>query len=191
MRANRTLEIGTGMFVLLGFAALFFLTTQLPSSGLKLSSAKKGFHLTAEFDNIGDLKVGSPVTIAGVRVGDVNKIHFDPKTFKAVVLLRIDNQYNEIPDDSFSSIQTQGLLGGKYIGFSPGGSDTNFKEGGRVEQTQSAIVLESLINKLFANFADKAGSAGGGAQSNSQGGGGNSNGDQGNSNKSQQQGTQK
>ena len=162
MRANRTLEIGTGLFVLLGFAALFFLTTQLPSSGLKLSSPKKGYHVTAEFDNIGDLKVGSPVTMAGVRIGEVDSIRFDPKNFKAVVGLRIDKQYSEIPDDSFASIQTQGLLGGKYIGFSPGGSDTYFKDSGRVDQTQSAIVLESLINKLFAGFADK----GGGAQGN-------------------------
>lgn len=157
MRENRTLEIGTGLFVLLGFVVLFFLTTQLPSSGLKLGRMKTGFHLRAEFDNIGDLKVGSPVTIAGVRVGEVDTIRFDPKSFKAVVGMRIASEYNQIPDDSFANIQTQGLLGGKYIGFSPGGSDTNFKDGDRVEQTQSAIVLESLINKLFANFADKAG----------------------------------
>jgi phospholipid/cholesterol/gamma-HCH transport system substrate-binding protein len=186
MRTNATLEIGTGMFVALGFAALFFLTTQLPTTGLKLAGAKSGYHVTAEFDNIGDLKVGSPVTIAGVRVGDVNKIHFDPKTFKAVVVLRIDNQYNEIPDDSFASIQTQGLLGGKYIGFSPGGSDTYFKEGGRVDQTQSAIVLETLINKLFANFADKGGSSGNGSS------GTGSADSQGNTNTNQQQqGTKK
>jgi phospholipid/cholesterol/gamma-HCH transport system substrate-binding protein len=186
MRTNTTLEIGTGMFVALGFAALLFLAAQLPTTGLKLAGAKSGFHVTAEFDNIGDLKVGSPVTIAGVRVGDVSKIHFDPKTFKAVVALRIDKLYNEIPDDSFASIQTQGLLGGKYIGFSPGGSDTYLKEGSRIEQTQSAIVLESLINKLFANFADKAGSGGG-----QSGGSGQSNGDsQGNTN-SQQPGTKK
>jgi phospholipid/cholesterol/gamma-HCH transport system substrate-binding protein len=164
MRANRTMEIGTGLFVLLGFAALFFLTTQLPSSGLKLSRAKAGYHITAEFDNIGDLKVGSPVTIAGVRIGEVERIHFDSKSFKAMVVMRIDLQYNQIPDDSFASIQTQGLLGGKYIGFSPGGSDTNLKDGSRVDLTQSAIVLESLINKLFASFADKSGS--GGSQNN-------------------------
>ena len=181
MRTNTTLEIGTGMFVALGFAALLFLAAQLPTTGLKLAGAKSGYHVTAEFDNIGDLKVGSPVTIAGVRVGDVNKIHFDPKSFKAVVTLRIDKQYDEIPDDSFASIQTQGLLGGKYIGFSPGGSDTNLKEGSRIEQTQSAIVLESLINKVFASMSDKAG-AGGGGQS-----GGDS---QGNTN-SQQPGTKK
>ena len=186
MRTNRTLEIGTGMFVALGFAALFFLTTQLPSTGLRLAGSKSGYHITAEFDNIGDLKVGSPVTIAGVRVGDVNKIHFDPKTFKAVVTLRIDNQYNEIPDDSFASIQTQGLLDGKYIGFSPGGSDTYLKEGSRIDQTQSAIVLESLINKLFANFADKAGSSGGQSSGNGQG-----NGDSPGNTNSQQPGTKK
>jgi len=157
MRANRTLEIGTGLFVLLGFAALFFLTTQLPASGLKLGSVKSGYHVSAEFDNIGDLKVGSPVTMSGVRMGEVQSIHFDPKIFKAIVGMRIDPQYNQIPDDSIPSIQTQGLLGGKYIGISPGGSDTFFKEGSSIHETQSAIVLESLINKLFANFADKGG----------------------------------
>jgi phospholipid/cholesterol/gamma-HCH transport system substrate-binding protein len=177
MRANRTLEIGTGLFVLLGFAALFFLTTQLPASGLKLGSVKSGYHVKAEFDNIGDLKVGSPVTMAGVRIGEVDSIRFDSKSYKAVVGLRIDKQYNQIPDDSFASIQTQGLLGGKYIGFSPGGSDTYLKDGTTVEQTQSAIVLESLINKLFANFADKgnAGSSGGSGNTNDSSGSGNAN----------------
>jgi phospholipid/cholesterol/gamma-HCH transport system substrate-binding protein len=157
MQSNRTLELGTGLFVLLGFVALFFLTTQLPSSGLKLAAAKRGYHVSANFDNIGDLKVGSPVTMAGVSVGEVESIKFDPKIYQAVVGLRIDPQYNQIPDDSFASIQTQGLLGGKYIGLSPGGSDTFLKNGGHIDQTQSAIVLESLINKLFASFSSKAG----------------------------------
>jgi phospholipid/cholesterol/gamma-HCH transport system substrate-binding protein len=157
MRANRTLEIGTGLFVLLGFAALLFLTTQLPASGLKFGRAKLGYHVTAEFDDIGDLKVGSPVAMAGVRIGEVAGIRFDPKEYKAVVSLRIDPQYNQIPEDSFASIQTTGLLGGKYIGISPGGLDNYLKEGSRIEQTQSAIVLESLINKFFANYASKGG----------------------------------
>ena len=158
MRANRTLEIGTGLFVLLGFAALLFLTTQLPSSGLKFGRATKaGYHVTAQFDNIGDLKVGSPVTMSGVRVGQVTSIHFDSKIYRAVVGMRFDPQYNQIPEDSFASIQTEGLLGGKYIGISPGGSDTFLKDGSNIDQTQSAIVLESLINKLFASFASKGG----------------------------------
>ena len=155
MRPNRTLEIGTGLFVLLGFAALLFLTTQLPASGLKLGGARPGYHVDAEFDNVGDLKVGSPVTMSGVRMGEVMSIRFDPKDYKAVVVMRIDSQYNQIPEDSYASIQTQGLLGGKYIGLSPGGSDTYLKQGSRIEQTQSAIVLESLINKFFANYTSK------------------------------------
>ena len=128
MQSNRTLEIGTGMFVLLGIAALIFLTTQLPSSGLKFNAVKVGYHVSANFDNIGDLKVGSPVTMAGVSVGEVESIRFDPKSFQAVVGMRFDPQYKEIPDDSFASVQTQGLLGGKYIGLSPGGSETFFEE---------------------------------------------------------------
>ena len=113
MRANRTLEIGTGLFVLLGFAALLFLTTQLPASGLRFGGSKSTYGVSAEFDFIGDLKVGSPVTMSGVRIGDVTNIHFNPKSYKAVVNMRIDTQYSQIPDDSFASIQTQGLLGGK------------------------------------------------------------------------------
>ena len=155
MRANRTLEIGTGLFVLLGFAALFFLTTQLPGSGLKLGRAKAGYHVTARFDNIGDLKTGSPVSMAGVRIGEVEGIRFDSRDFKAAVTLRIDPQYNQIPEDSDASIQTQGLLGGKYVGIGPGGSETYLKDGGQIEFTQSAIVLESLVNKFFANMASK------------------------------------
>jgi phospholipid/cholesterol/gamma-HCH transport system substrate-binding protein len=155
MQSNRTLEIGTGLFVLLGFAALFFLAMQLPQSGLRISSARSGYRVTADFDNIGDLKVGAPVTMSGVDMGRVDSIRFDSNNYKAVVSMRIDNQYNKIPDDSFASINTQGLLGGKYIGLSPGGSDTFLKNGSHIDQTQSAIVLESLINKLFASFASK------------------------------------
>ena len=155
MQSNRTLEIGTGLFVLLGFAALFFISMQLPQSGLHLAGAKSGYHITADFDNIGDLKVGAPVTMSGVDMGQVVSIRFDQTTYKAVVGMRIDLQYNKIPDDSFASINTQGLLGGKYIGLSPGGSDTFLKNGSHIDQTQSAVVLENLINKLFASFASK------------------------------------
>jgi phospholipid/cholesterol/gamma-HCH transport system substrate-binding protein len=160
MRSTRNLEVGTGLFVLLGFAALAFLTTQLPSSGLKLGNGKAGYHVLAKFDNIGDLKPGAPVSMAGVNIGEVEKIQFDPKSYKAAVTLRISNAYNQIPDDSDASIQTQGLLGGKYIGIGPGGSDTFLKEGSNIPFTQSAIVLESLVNKFFANFAQRGGGGG-------------------------------
>ena len=155
MQNSRSLEIGTGLFVLLGFAALAFLTTQLPGTSLKLTGDDGGYSVTAKFDNIGDLKPGSPVTMAGVRIGRVESIRFDPKDYKAAVSLRIEKQYSQIPEDSDASIQTAGLLGGKYIGIGPGGSETFLKEGGQIEFTQSAIVLESLVNKFFANMASK------------------------------------
>jgi phospholipid/cholesterol/gamma-HCH transport system substrate-binding protein len=155
MKNTRSLEIGTGLFVALGFAALAFLTTQLPGTSLKLSGNDASYAVTARFDNVGDLKPGSPVTMAGVRIGRVESIRFDPKDYKAAVTLRIENQYSQIPEDSDASIQTAGLLGGKYIGIGPGGSETFLKEGGQIEFTQSAIVLESLVNKFFANMASK------------------------------------
>lgn len=119
MRTTRSLELGTGLFVLLGFAALFFLTTQLPGSGLKLGR-ESGYLVTARFDNVGDLKPGAPVSMAGVSIGRVESIGYDPRVFKAVVTMRIQPRFNEIPDDSDAAIQTQGLLGGKFIGITPG-----------------------------------------------------------------------
>jgi phospholipid/cholesterol/gamma-HCH transport system substrate-binding protein len=168
MRPNRTLEIGTGLFVLLGFAALLFLTTQLPATGVKLGGPKSGYRVTADFDNIGDLKVGSPVTMSGVRVGEVTSIRLDTQQYQAVVGMRIDPLYSQIPTDSYASIQTEGLLGGKYISLSPGGESTYLKNGSHIDQTQSAIVLESLINKIFASFSSK-GSGNNGDDNQSQG----------------------
>jgi phospholipid/cholesterol/gamma-HCH transport system substrate-binding protein len=164
MRATRSLEIGTGLFVILGLAALVFLTTQLPSSGLKLGFGKTpGYDVTAEFDNIGDLKVGAPVRMAGVRIGDVTAIGLDNQSFRANVHLHIYPQFNEIPEDSYASIETEGLLGGQYIGISPGGLSTYLKSGSQILQTQSAIVLENLINKFFANFSSGSSSGNGGS----------------------------
>jgi phospholipid/cholesterol/gamma-HCH transport system substrate-binding protein len=150
-----TIEIGTGLFVVLGFAALAFLTTQLPGSGLKLGGTANTFKVTARFDNVGDLKAGAPVSVAGVTVGQVSSVTVDPSDFKAVVVLAINRRYDRIPVDSDASIQTAGLLGAKYVGLGAGGAATYLQEGGQIELTQSALVLENLVNKLFAGFAGK------------------------------------
>ena len=152
MRKSRTLNLGTGTFVLLGFAALFFLTTQTTSRGVSLGS-KPHYDLTAKFDNVGDLKVGAPVSMSGVEMGRVTKIGFDPKEYKAVVTMRMDERYNQIPTDSDASIYTQGLLGGKFIGLTAGGADTYLKDKDQIDFTQSAFVLENLIGQVLANFA--------------------------------------
>ncbi len=151
--SSRSLEIGTGLFVLLGFAALAFLTTQLPASGMQVHRAADTFQVSARFDNVGDLKVGAPVTMAGVRIGRVTGVTFDPADYKALVTMAIDRHYNQIPDDSDAAIQTSGLLGAKYIGLGAGGSTTYLANGGQVQFTQSALVLENLVNKFFAGIA--------------------------------------
>jgi phospholipid/cholesterol/gamma-HCH transport system substrate-binding protein len=151
MRKTRALNLGTGSFVLLGFAALFFLTTQTTSRGLSFFGPPH-YEVTAKFDNIGDLKVGAPVSMSGVEIGRVAKIDFDSNDFKAVVLLRLNERYNKIPTDSDASIYTQGLLGGKFIGLTAGGADTYLKNGDNIDFTQSAFVLENLIGQVLASF---------------------------------------
>ena len=156
IRKSRTLNLGTGTFVLLGFAALFFLTTQTTSRGLSLVSPPH-YDLTAKFDNIGDLKVGAPVSRSGVEMGRVTKIAFDWHEYKAVVTLRMDARYKQIPTDSDAAIYTQGLLGGKFIGLTAGGAETYLKDKDQIDFTQSAFVLENLIGQVLANFVKGGG----------------------------------
>jgi phospholipid/cholesterol/gamma-HCH transport system substrate-binding protein len=152
MRRSNTLNLGTGTFVVLGFAALFFLTTQTTSRGISFGSTPH-YDVTAKFDNIGDLRVGAPVSMSGVEIGRVVRIDFDMKEYKAVVLMRLNEKYNQIPTDSDAAIYTQGLLGGKFVGLTAGGAETYLKDKDQIDFTQSAFVLESLIGQFLANFA--------------------------------------
>ena len=154
MRQTRAIELGTGLFVLLGFAALFFLVTQITSREFGMGG--DGYRLTATFEQVGGLKPGAPVSMSGVTVGRVESIAYDFNEYRALVTLRIDQDYDRIPDDSDASILTAGLLGGQYIGIGPGASETIFKDGDRISFTQSAIVLENLISKfLFSKAAEQ------------------------------------
>jgi phospholipid/cholesterol/gamma-HCH transport system substrate-binding protein len=101
--------------------------------------------------------------MAGVRIGDVTGIGLDSQSFRADVHLHIYPQFSQIPQDSYASIETEGLLGGQYVAISPGGLDTYLKQGSQILQTQSAIVLENLINKFFANFSSGSSNSGGGS----------------------------
>ncbi len=153
MQQTRSVEIGTGLFVLLGFAALLFLTTQ--TVGGNSFSADDGFEVTAHFENVGSLKDRAPVAMSGVTIGRVTSVVFDPDSLEAVVTFVIDKQYDRIPEDSDASILTAGLLGSQYIGIGAGGSDENLEEGSEIQFTQSAIVIENLISKyLFSSSSD-------------------------------------
>jgi phospholipid/cholesterol/gamma-HCH transport system substrate-binding protein len=154
MRQTRAIVLGTGLFVLLGFAALFFLVTQITSREFGLGEG--GYSLTATFDQVGGLKPGAPVSMSGVTIGRVESISYDFSVYRALVTLRIQPKFDKIPDDSDASILTAGLLGGQYVGIGPGASETFFKEGDRIQFTQSAVVLENLISKfLFSKAAEK------------------------------------
>lgn len=154
MRQNRAVEIGTGLFVLLGIGALFFLTTQ--TTGRNDFSNTDTYVLQARFDNVGSLKKRAPVAMSGVTIGRVTDIQFDGIELRAVVTFVIDSRYNEIPDNSIASILTAGLLGSQYIGLQRGGSRTYLGEGGEIYKTQSAVVLEDLIRKFaFSRSSDE------------------------------------
>ena len=154
MRQTRAIELGTGLFVLLGFAALFFLVTQITNREFGLGDG--GYRLLASFEQVGGLKPGAPVSMSGVTIGHVEGIEYDFKEYKARVTMRIDGKFDRIPDDSDAGIFTAGLLGGQYIGIGPGGSETFLADGNQIQFTQSAIVLENLISKfLFSKAAEK------------------------------------
>jgi phospholipid/cholesterol/gamma-HCH transport system substrate-binding protein len=153
MRNSRALEIGVGLFVAAGLAALFMLAMQV--SNLSANISGESYMVTAAFQNIGGLKVRSPVTVSGVRVGRVEAIDYDTSAYEAVVHLRIEDKYNSFPDDTSASIFTAGLLGEQYIALQPGGSEQNLKAGDRIHLTQSALVMEQIIGQFLYNVSSK------------------------------------
>lgn len=147
-------EFWVGLFLLLGIAALVFL-------GLKVANVQsfgdaQTYRVSATFDNIGGLKVRAPVKIGGVVIGRVSEIELDPQTYLPQVTLMIDQRYNQIPDNSSLSIKTAGLLGEQYIALNIGfddGETPMLKDGSKITDTKSAMVLEDLIGQFL--YGDK------------------------------------
>ena len=146
------LDFWVGLFVLIGFAALLFLA--LKAGNMSTFSFSKTYSVSAVFDNIGGLKPRAPVKSAGVVVGRVASIDFDDKNYQARVTLNLDEKFH-FPNDSSARIITYGLLGEQYIGLEAGGDEKLLGENSKITQTQSAIVLESLISQfLYSKAAD-------------------------------------
>lgn len=158
MRRLNNVSVGAGGFVLLGFAALYFLVTQITNRQLSLVR-QSSYEVTARFDNIGDLKVGAQVAMSGVDIGWVTSIAFDPRQHDAVVKLRLNTEFNRIPKDSAASITTQGVLGGKFISLANGVSEVYLQDADQIVATRSAISLETLVSQVAARYLKGPGAA--------------------------------
>ena len=149
MNQRRSYQIGTGLFIVLGFAVLAYLVMQTMS----VANFQQGpsYTVKARFTNIGQLKLRAPVKLAGVRIGSVKAIDLDPARLDAIVQLSVDNRFKDVPDDSAAAIFTSGLLGDQYVSIQPGGSPEAMKEGDEFVLTQSSIQLEDLIGKFLVS----------------------------------------
>jgi phospholipid/cholesterol/gamma-HCH transport system substrate-binding protein len=147
MLPQRLIESLVGLFLIFAIFALSVLAFQV--SGLMNLFPENGYVVSASFDDIGGLKVRSPVKIGGVQIGEVSAINLDSTTFKAVVKMNIRKQFNDIPDDSSAGIFTSGLLGDNYIAITPMYNTTFLKNGSNIEMTNSAMVLEKLIGQFI------------------------------------------
>jgi len=143
---KQSLDIWVGLFVALGLLALLFLA--LKAGNMSAFTFEPTYQVSAKFDNIGGLKPRAPVKSAGVVVGRVAEIRFDDQSYQATVVMNFETRY-QFPKDSAAKILTSGLLGEQYIGIEAGGDETMISQGGKLVQTQSAIVLENLISQFY------------------------------------------
>ncbi|ATJ82166.1 outer membrane lipid asymmetry maintenance protein MlaD [Halomonas beimenensis] len=151
MKRSKTMELGVGLFMLAGILGLLFLALRV--SGLSLTPPGDSFRLEANFANVGGLKPRARVTMAGVTVGRVESIALDTEWYDARVVMELDGELaGALPEDSTAAILTSGLLGEQYIGLSVGGAPETLENGDRIRDTQSALVLEELIQQFVSNM---------------------------------------
>ena len=147
-------EIWVGIFLLVALLAALFIC--LKAADVSSMKSEPTYRIYATFDNIGGLKNRSPVRIGGVVIGRVADIELDPKTYLPRVAIDIEDRYNHIPDTSSLAIRTSGLLGEQYLALNVGFEDPDLgtsilKDGGTIQDTKSAMVLEDLIGQFLYN----------------------------------------
>ena len=146
MSQRKSFAVGTGLFIVLGFAALAYLATQ--TSSIANSHQGDSYRFDAQFANIGQLKERAPVKVAGVRVGQVQSIELEPGKDVADVTLSVDKKYAQIPTDSVATIYTSGLLGDQFVGLQFGNAKTYLADGGHLGLTRSSTSLEDMLAKF-------------------------------------------
>jgi len=169
MYASWTTKLIVGLFALAGIVALAILSLRL---GKIEMFSRNGYVVYANFDNISGLKTGDQIEIAGVQVGKV--IGISLKDYRAHVALRL-NQGVHVDTDAIASIKTSGIIGDKYVSVSLGAGDHDLTDGGVIQRTQSAFVLEDAIGQLINN-SNGPSSSGSGSSAGSGGGSGSASG---------------
>lgn len=147
---SRKLELVVGLFIALGIAALLALALKVADSGI--SGNGETYELHAKFDNIGGLKVRSPIKVGGVVVGRVSNISLDGEDYTPIVTMEIFAEYSDFSEATSVSILTAGLLGEQYLGLEPGFVDESLETlqpGDYIEDTKPALVLEELIGQFL------------------------------------------
>lgn len=156
MSKQRYVDISVGIFMLLGLVALLIMTMKVSSISDFVS--RKGYDITAFFTDIGGLKVRAPVTVAGVRIGEVSHIELQPGDLNAKVTMTLRGDKKIPYEDSSARILTEGLLGSNYVSIVPGFEDEQstdhpyLRDGDVIAKTQEAIILENLIGQLLFNI---------------------------------------
>ena len=143
---HHSIDFAVGIFLIIAFLGFVFLAFRV--SDLTQTSKNGYYTVTAEFDNIGGLKPRAAVAVSGVKVGEVTTINLNRNNFHAIVVMKINKQFNHLPIDTAASIFTQGILGSNYISLSPGFEQEDLADGSRIETTHPALVLENLIGQL-------------------------------------------
>ncbi len=154
MNTRLRFDVAIGLFMLFGFVALLVMVFKV--SGVQELTHAKGYEVTADFSDIGGLKVRAPVTIAGVKVGEVTRIALQPGQLNAKVTLKLANKQRIPYEDISARILTEGLLGSNYVSIVPGfdGAPDHpyLRAGDVIEKTQEAVILENVIGQLLFNI---------------------------------------
>jgi phospholipid/cholesterol/gamma-HCH transport system substrate-binding protein len=150
---TRLMELAVGAFMVMGIIALVLMALRV--SGISTSDAGDKYTIKAYFENLGGLTERAKVSMSGVTIGRVTNVYLDSEDYVAVVEMEIHSSMSTLTTDTSAAILTAGLLGEKYIGLTVGAEDEYLEEGGVIEDTQSALVLEELIGQFLFNTAEE------------------------------------
>jgi phospholipid/cholesterol/gamma-HCH transport system substrate-binding protein len=138
------IEIIVGFFMLIGLASISYIAIQL---GDLQVLGQESYVVYARFTSASGLRSGAYIEAAGVRVGTIDSIVFDPEEYQAIVYLAIRKDV-PIHEDAVASIRTAGIIGDKFIKITPGGGEY-LQEGEEIFETEPSINLEELISKYI------------------------------------------